>query len=58
MASVDIQLPPEWNVNDSAAVLSNNPEEIYKEYDHLRQRCPVAKVDRHNGYWLLTRQVD
>jgi hypothetical protein len=55
MASADIELPPGWTVNDSAAVLSNNPDEIYKEYDHLRQYCPVVKVDRHNGYWLLTR---
>lgn len=55
MATADVELAPGWDVNDSAAVLSNDPEKIYDEYNYLRQHCPVAKVDRHNGYWLLTR---
>jgi hypothetical protein len=55
MATADVQSPLEWNVNDSEAVISNDPAKIYKEYDYMRQKCPVAHVDRHNGYWMLTR---
>jgi hypothetical protein len=50
-----VQLPPDWDINNSAAVLSDDPEEIYKEWDYLREKCPVARVDRHNGYWMLTK---
>lgn len=45
------------DINESAAVISNDPVMIYKEYDYLRENCPVAHVDRHGGYWLLTRFV-
>lgn len=49
-----------WNINDSDAVTSNDPQKIYKEWDYLRNKCPVAKVDRHcpDGYWLMTRYED
>jgi hypothetical protein len=43
-------------LEDSEAVWSNDPEKIYAEYDELRKQCPVAWVNRHGGYWLLTRQ--
>lgn len=43
------------NVDDCDAVVSNNPEKIYQEYDLLREKCPVAWTNRYNGYWLLTR---
>lgn len=55
MATADVEIPKDWNVNDSEAVISNDPEKIYKEYDYMRQSCPVAHVDRHNGYWMLTK---
>ena len=55
MGSIDVELPHRWDINNSAAVVSDDPEEIYKEWDHLRSKCPVARVDRHNGYWILTK---
>jgi hypothetical protein len=44
-----------FNIDDSAAVISNNPDQIYEEYNLLREKCPVAHTSRYNGYWLLTR---
>jgi hypothetical protein len=55
MGSIDVELPHGWDINNSAAVVSDDPEEIYKEWDYLRSKCPVARVDRHNGYWILTK---
>jgi hypothetical protein len=57
-ASVEVSsntIPDGWEINESALVNSNEPEKIYREYDHLRQTCPVAHVDKHDGYWVLTR---
>ncbi len=55
MGSIDVELPHGWDINNSAAVVSDDPEEIYKEWDYLRSKCPVARVDRHDGYWILTK---
>lgn len=55
MASADITMPSDWDINTSALVTSNEPEMIYREYDYLRSHCPVAHVDKHNGYWILTK---
>lgn len=60
MTSTDVQpgrlaTRDNWDINNSAIVNSDNPEEIYKEYDYIRKQCPVAHVDKHNGYWILTR---
>jgi cytochrome P450 len=59
-AAVEQILGEGWNVNNSDAVTSNDPEKIYKEWNYLRSNCPVAKVDRHcpDGYWLMTRYED
>jgi hypothetical protein len=43
------------NIADSEAVWSNDPDKIYAEYDELRKKCPVAWVERHGGYWMLTK---
>jgi hypothetical protein len=48
-------VPQDWDINTSALVTSNEPEKIYREYDYLRTHCPVAHVDKHDGYWVLTR---
>lgn len=48
-------VPNGWDINTSALVTSNEPEKILREYDYLRTNCPVAHVDRHGGYWVLTR---
>lgn len=45
------------NIDNNEAVISNNPAKIYKEYDMLRSKCPVAWTNQYNGYWLLTKYV-
>lgn len=50
-----VSVPHGWNMNDSAIVNSNDPTAIYEEYKYLRSHCPVAHVDKHNGYWVLTK---
>jgi cytochrome P450 len=50
--------PHGLNIDDSEAVISNDPAKIYAEYDLLRKQCPVAWTNRYNGYWLLTRYDD
>jgi cytochrome P450 len=50
--------PEMFNIDDSAAVISNDPAQIYAEYDLLRAKCPVIHTSRYNGYWLLTRYDD
>jgi hypothetical protein len=59
MAPAAIEKPFEegWDVNNSAAVLTDDAEIIYKEWDYLRSRCPVPHIDRHDGYWMLTKFV-
>ncbi|KAF2668462.1 putative cytochrome P450 [Microthyrium microscopicum] len=49
---------PGWNIDNSAAVVSDDPEKIYKEWDYMRSQCPVAHVNRHDGYWILTKHED
>ncbi|KAE8337095.1 hypothetical protein BDV24DRAFT_167637 [Aspergillus arachidicola] len=58
MAATDIEFPANWDVNNGHLVHSNDPEKIYREYDHLRSTCPVAHVDAHGGYWILTKYAD
>jgi len=55
MGNLNLEFPHGWDINNSAAVMTDNPGEIYKEWDIMRAKCPVARVDRHNGYWLLTK---
>jgi cytochrome P450 len=45
-------------IDTSAAVISDNVDEILKEYDILREACPVAYTNQYGGYWLLTRYDD
>lgn len=55
MAATAVHFPADWDVNQGQLVHSNDPEKIYTEYAHLRKTCPVAHVDAHNGYWILTK---
>lgn len=48
----------DFDIDKSSAVISNNPEAIYKEYEHLRSKCPVAWTNEYGGFWLLTRYED
>ena len=50
-----VSMPSDWNLNDSEAVLYTDPAKIYNEWDYLRSKCPVAHVDHHRGYWILTK---
>jgi hypothetical protein len=56
-AAVDHRFHSLVNINDHEAIISDNPEKIYAEYDLLRAQCPVAHTDRYNGFWLLTKYV-
>jgi hypothetical protein len=47
-----------FDIDNSAAVISNEPAKIYEEYDYLRKRCPVIHTSQYGGYWLLTRYDD
>ncbi|KAJ5812200.1 hypothetical protein N7474_008501 [Penicillium riverlandense] len=58
MATTDLGFPSDWDVNQGQLVHSNVPEKIYREYAHLRKTCPVAHVNAHGGYWILTKYDD
>lgn len=47
-----------FDIDKSSAVVSNDPEAIYKEYEHFRSKCPVAWTNEYGGFWLLTRYDD
>jgi hypothetical protein len=53
--SNEFTAPKGWNINDSAIVNSDDPQLVYKEYDYIREHCPVAHVDKHGGYWITTK---
>lgn len=48
----------EFDIDQSSAVISNDPAEIYSEYDHLRQECPLIWTNQYGGYWLMTKYED
>ncbi|KAK3292030.1 cytochrome P450 [Chaetomium fimeti] len=46
------------HIDTSPAVISDNVDDILKEYDVLREACPVAYTNQYGGYWLMTRYDD
>lgn len=46
------------DIDKSQAVISNDPELIYQEYDQFRAKCPVAWTNEYGGFWLMTRYED
>ena len=48
----------QFDIDNSAAVISDNPAKIYEEYRHLRIHCPVIHTSQYGGYWLMTRYED
>ncbi|KAK3644000.1 hypothetical protein LTR56_009852 [Elasticomyces elasticus] len=61
IADVDRQVHQDgqkFDIDKSAAVISDNPAEIYEEYRHLRKHCPVIHTSQYGGYWLMTRYED
>lgn len=47
-----------FDIDNSAAVNSDDPSKIYEEYRHLREQCPLIHTSQYGGYWLLTRYED
>jgi cytochrome P450 len=48
----------DFDIDTSAAVISNDPEKIYSDYRHIRKHCPLVHTSQYGGYWLLTRYDD
>lgn len=48
----------QFDIDNSAAVNSNDPSKVYEEYCYLRKQCPLIYTSRYGGYWLLTRYED
>ncbi|KAI6820890.1 hypothetical protein KC340_g13446 [Hortaea werneckii] len=46
------------DIDQSAAVISDQPDKIHEEYRYLRKHCPIIHTSQYGGYWLLTRYED
>ena len=51
-----VQLPGDFSIDDSDAIISNDAAQIYEEYNFLREKCPVIHTSRYNGL-LATHAV-
>lgn len=51
-------LAQHFDIDNSSAVTSNDPSQIYAEYDYLRQEHPLIWTNQYSGYWLLTCYED
>lgn len=63
MAAVEVDRQPPrddepFDIDNSAAVISDSPAKIYEEYRYLRKHCPVIHTNQYGGYWLMTRYED
>lgn len=47
-----------FDVDNAAAVVSNDPDRIYEEYCFLRKAHPLVHISQYGGYWLMTRYDD
>lgn len=47
------QIPEDVDIHDPAFV--RNP---FTAYDRLRRTCPIARSNKHGGFWLMTRYED
>lgn len=47
-----------FDIDQSAAVISDTPAKIHEEYRYLRKHCPVIHTSQYGGYWLMTRYED
>ncbi|KAF6793453.1 cytochrome p450 [Colletotrichum sojae] len=47
-----------FDIDKSAAVISDDQAKIYEEYRHLQKQCPLIHTSQYGGYWLLTRYED
>ncbi len=47
-----------FDIDNAAAVVSNDPSKIYEEYRYLRKQCPLIHTSKYGGYWLMTRYED
>jgi len=61
VVETDRQIPcndGNFDIDSSAAVISDSPAKIYEEYRYLRKHCPVIHTSQYGGYWLMTRYED
>jgi cytochrome P450 len=47
-----------FDIDKAAAVISNDPAQIYEEYRYLRKQFPLIYTQQYGGYWLMTRYAD
>lgn len=47
-----------FDIDNAAAVISNDPDKIYEEYRYLRSAHPLIHTSQYGGYWLMTRYED
>jgi cytochrome P450 len=47
-----------FDIDNAAAVVSDDPAKIYEEYRYLRKNCPIVHTNKYGGYWLMTRYED
>ncbi|WP_027168509.1 cytochrome P450 [Mesorhizobium sp. WSM3224] len=47
------QIPQDVDIHDPAFV-----RDPFTVYDRLRRDCPVARSNKHGGFWLMTRYED
>ncbi|KAJ5991683.1 hypothetical protein N7451_007407 [Penicillium sp. IBT 35674x] len=46
------------SIDDFTLIEDNDPSKIYEQFNHLRNKCPVAHTSQYGGFWLLTRYED
>ncbi|MBB6409186.1 cytochrome P450 [Mesorhizobium sangaii] len=47
------QIPEDLDIHDPAFV-----RDPFTAYDRLRLECPIARSNKHGGFWLMTRYED
>ncbi|UDL88747.1 cytochrome P450 [Mesorhizobium sp. PAMC28654] len=47
------QIPEDVDIHDPAFV-----RDPFTAYERLRQECPIARSNKHGGFWLMTRYDD
>jgi cytochrome P450 len=62
MASAAVQSPigvkEPFDIDNAAAVISDDPAKVYEEYRYMRKQCPLIHTSQYGGTWLMTRYED
>ncbi|KAM0746697.1 putative cytochrome P450 [Meredithblackwellia eburnea MCA 4105] len=58
--SPGLKVPSQDNlsIDDFDPTVTNNPVDVYQQYEMMRAQCPVARTSAYGGYWALTRYED